>query len=111
MHGGPQLPRSWKNIHLKNILERKFKVPVWIDNDAHCFTLAESIYGAAKEYKHVVGLTLGSGIGGGLVINKKLYRGNAGCIELGHMTIEADGLLCGCGQRGSNRITRACRTS
>lgn len=64
----------------------KFKIPVKIENDSRCFLLAEYFLGAAKGYQNIVGLTVGTGIGGGIVINGKIYRGkNNGAGEFGHM--------------------------
>ncbi len=60
---------SWKKVHLKTILEEQFKVPVYIDNDANCFALGESRFGNGKEEDDFVGLTLGSGMGGGIIKN------------------------------------------
>ena len=90
-----------KNVPIAKIIKHEFKKNVYIENDAKCFILAESVFGAGKKYDFVVGLTLGTGIGGGIVINKKLYRGGLGIAgEIGHMTIADNGSLCGCGQRG-----------
>ena len=75
---------SWKEIHLKEILEKEFDLPVFINNDANCFALGEITYGAAKKYNHVIGLSLGTGIGMGIIINKTLYNG----------------VLCGAGEVG-----------
>ncbi len=77
--------RGWRNIQLKRILERKFKLPVKVDNDANLFTLGE------KRASNIIGITLGTGVGSGIIINNKLYHGNEFASELGHMIIEADG--------------------
>ena len=72
-----------------------------MENDVSAGTFGEFKYGAARGYRHVVGIFPGSGIGGGLILNGSLYTGatgNAG--EIGHMIISSDGPLCGCGQRG-----------
>ncbi len=82
----------FKNTPLKKIVEKKFKVPVFLDNDANCFALAEALFGQGKSCNNVVGITLGTGFGGGLVINKKLYYGKGNAAELGHMSIKYDGL-------------------
>ena len=97
----PNLPKNFKNVRLAEIIQKKFKKPVKIENDVNCFTLAESIWGAGKKYNYVIGVTLGTGVGGGIVINKKIYLGRNGWAgEFGHMTIVANGLKCSCGQRG-----------
>lgn len=80
------LPLS--NIPIVKILKQKIKLPIKIDNDANCFTLAESIIGAGKKYQTVVGLTLGTGVGGGIVINKKIFHGRGIAGELGHQFID-----------------------
>jgi glucokinase len=75
---------SWTEVPLKDILTAKFNVPVEINNDSNCFTLGECRYGAGRGYKNVVGITVGTGIGAGVVINGKLYSGlYAGAGEIG----------------------------
>lgn len=77
------------------------KLPIYLSNDANVACLAEVRYGAAKNYKNVVLLTLGTGIGGGIVIDDKLFEGCEGKgAELGHTVIVVDGEPCGCGRRG-----------
>jgi len=66
---------SWKIVPLKKILENRYKVPVYVNNDANCFALGEKYFGKAKPYKNIVGLTLGTGMGSGLIFNGKLYEG------------------------------------
>ncbi len=75
---------AWKEIPLKKILEKEFKIPVFINNDANCFVLGEFTFGKSKNYKNVIGLSLGTGIGMGIIINKELYNG----------------VLCGAGEIG-----------
>lgn len=75
---------SWKEVHLKEILTKHFGVPVAINNDSNCFTLGESRHGAGRGYKNMVGITIGTGIGAGVVINNELYSGQfAGAGEIG----------------------------
>lgn len=75
---------SWKEVHLKEILEEKFGVPVFINNDANCFALGEHHYGKGQGYRNLVGLTIGTGIGAGIIIDNKLYSGvNCGAGEIG----------------------------
>jgi len=75
---------SWKEVHLKDILEAEFGVPVQVNNDANCFALGEQRSGEAKAFKNVIGVTLGTGVGAGLIINDKLYCGsNVGAGEIG----------------------------
>ncbi|MBU0460696.1 MAG: ROK family protein [Nanoarchaeota archaeon] len=78
-----------KGINLKQIVSDKFKRKVVISNDASCFVLGESI---RLKKKNVIGLTLGTGVGGGIVIDGKLYTGNGNAGEFGHCTIKYDGV-------------------
>ena len=70
---------SWKVVPLKEILESRYKVPVYVNNDANCFALGEKYYGKARSYKSIVGLTIGTGMGSGLIFNDKLYEGKNCC--------------------------------
>lgn len=77
---------SWKEVHLKDILEERFGVPVHVNNDSNCFTLGESLFGQGKGYSDMVGVTLGTGVGSGIIIGGKLYEGrNAGAGEIGSL--------------------------
>jgi len=89
----PNLPKSWRQVPLKKILEHKFKRPVSIDNDANCIALAEAVVGRGKKYSAVMNITLGTGVGAGLVINKKLFRGGHDAIEFGHIIINGNSSL------------------
>ena len=100
VHFLPNIP-GWKEVKLKKILEDKTKLPVFIDNDAKLMTLAEHEAGAAKKYKNVLCVTLGTGVGGGLIINDLLYRGTDNAAgEVGHFPLDERGPLCGCGAWG-----------
>lgn len=82
-------------------LSKKIKIPIKIRNDAKCAALAENKYGCLKNYKRSIFITLGTGIGGAVIIdNKLLDTGNLPGCEFGHMVIEKDGLLCKCGKFG-----------
>lgn len=95
----PNLPL--RNINLQTALQRHINSKIIIENDANAAVWAEFLYGAAKGCENVVMLTVGTGLGGGLILNKQLYRGSFGvAAEIGHMTIASDGLLCGCGLHG-----------
>ncbi len=75
---------SWKEVHLKKILEDEFQVPVVVNNDCNCFALGEHAFGEAQGYKDAVCMTIGTGVGSGLIINGKLYGGsNTGAGEIG----------------------------
>lgn len=96
----PNIP-GWKNTPLKQWLERRFKMPVHVDNDANAMALAEFLFGAGRGAKNLIALTLGTGVGGGLVINGKLFHGpRYSAAEIGHFVINEDGPLCACGNRG-----------
>ncbi len=99
---GPNFPKNFKNIAISKILEKNFRVPVYLDNDARAFTLAELIFGAGRGYKNIVGLTIGTGIGGGIVVDGKILRGkNNTAGEVGHMMIDTSSpFRCGCGKIG-----------
>lgn len=73
---------SWNKVHLKDILEENFKIPTFVNNDANCFALGEKYFGVAKDYDNIAGLTIGTGMGVGIIIDGKLYSGrNAGAGE------------------------------
>lgn len=77
---------SWKKVELKAILESEFHIPVFINNDVNCFVLGEHRYGNAKGYNSVVALTLGTGLGAGIIVNNSLYSGaNCGAGEIGSL--------------------------
>ncbi len=94
----PNLP--FRDYKLKTKLKRKFKTKVSIDNDANCFVLAETLHGAGKGCNSVLGITLGTGVGGGIVINKELFHGRLSAGEFGHMTIDYNGEYSKCGNTG-----------
>ena len=96
----PNIP-GWKNVHLKSILQKKIKLPVFVDNDVKIITLAESKFGAGKGVRNLVCLTLGTGVGAGLILNGQLYRGEENAAgELGHMPLNEHGPKCNCGGVG-----------
>ena len=75
---------SWKKVALKEILEKEFKLPVAVNNDANCFALGEHRFGKTRNFHNVVGLTIGTGLGAGVIINNELYNGsNCGAGEIG----------------------------
>jgi len=77
---------SWKEVYLKSILESKFGVPAFIDNDANCFALGERLYGKGRKYENFVGLTIGTGIGGGVINKGRLLEDtNCGSGEFGEI--------------------------
>lgn len=96
----PNIP-GWKDTPLKNILERRFGLPVAVDNDANAMAYGEFRFGAGRGSKTIVALTLGTGIGGGLVIDGKLFHGpHFSAVEIGHIVLNENGPLCACGNHG-----------
>ena len=96
VHFFPNIP-GWKEVNLKQILQKKLKLPVVLDNDAKLMCLAEYNLGAAFGFKNALCLTLGTGVGGGLIIEGKLYRGASNAAgEIGHMPINEKGPRCNC---------------
>ena len=92
---------GWRDFPLRDRVQDAVRLPASLDNDANCATLGEWWLGAARGARHVVGLTLGTGIGGGLILDGRLHHGISDVAgELGHMTIDANGRRCGCGNYG-----------
>ena len=96
----PNIP-EWKNFPLTAKLSEHFGVPAFLNNDANLAGLAEWRFGAGKGHHDLIYLTISTGIGGGVISNDHLLQGFHGMgAELGHMTVDPDGPLCGCGHRG-----------
>jgi glucokinase len=96
----PNLP-GWDEFPIVSMLEARFGVKAVLDNDANAAALGEHRYGAGRGLKHLVYITISTGIGGGLIVSGKLVHGvHDGAGEVGHMTVLPDGPLCGCGARG-----------
>lgn len=92
---------GWEGFPLKSYLEKKLRLPVLITNDANAAAVGEKIFGEGRRVKHFVYLTISTGIGSGIILNRKLYRGaSSGAGEVGHSIIVPGGTRCGCGQRG-----------
>lgn len=93
---------QWKNIYLREILTNKYKVPIIIENEANAGAYGEKKYGKGIKSNHIVYVSIGIGIGGGLVLNENLYNGMNGFAgELGHMSIQGNGgKRCRCGRSG-----------
>ncbi len=90
-----------RDILSRQLLQRKINAPLYIENDSICFALAEFMFGAAKGCKDVIGVIVGTGIGGGLILDGKIYRGrDGGAGHIGHTTVDPNGPMCGCGQKG-----------
>jgi glucokinase len=100
IHFSPNLP-GWKDIPLKKLIEDEVKVKVFVGNDANAFALGEYCFGAGKGCSSLFGITLGTGIGGGIIVNGKLWLGiNQAAGEVGHTSINAFGPKCRCGNYG-----------
>ena len=96
----PNIP-GWKNVPLKSILEKKLNLPVFVDNDVKLITLAEWKFGSARGVGNLICLTLGTGVGSGLILDNRLYRGAANAAgELGHVPLNEKGPACNCGGFG-----------
>ncbi len=92
---------NWNNVPLVNLLKNKLDTTIRISNDANVAVLAEALYGSAKDYNSLVMFTLGTGVGSGIVIDKKLYEGNCSKgAEIGHTTLVLGGKDCPCGRKG-----------
>ncbi|MDO8729605.1 MAG: ROK family protein [Candidatus Omnitrophota bacterium] len=90
--------KGWKNVPLQSRLRRRLGVPVRVDNDVHAMALAEWRYGAGRGVRNLVCVTLGTGVGGGFILNGKLYRSRLGpSAEIGHVAIGETGPACSCG--------------
>ncbi|MCX6005981.1 MAG: ROK family protein, partial [Chloroflexi bacterium] len=96
----PNLPH-WNNVPLRDILIDRFKMPVFVINDASAAALGEHRLGAGKGLNNLIFITVSTGIGGGIIINGELYNGTDGCAgEIGHTVVQLDGPECSCGRRG-----------
>lgn len=92
---------GWRNIPICDLLGKELGIPVTLENDANCAALGEQWCGAAKGAQHVVMVTIGTGVGGGLILGGRIYSGAKGWAgEIGHMPAVDDGPVCGCGQVG-----------
>lgn len=92
---------GWTNYPLRDVIAERTRLPVRIDNDANCATLGEWWLGAAKGASNVIGMTIGTGIGGGVIVGGRLYHGSSDVAgEIGHATIDINGRRCKCGNYG-----------
>ena len=92
---------TWEHFYLRDFVESRTGYKVYINNDANVAALGEAVFGSGKEYNTAIMLTLGTGVGSGIIMNKKIYDGNLHQgAEIGHMVIRVGGRPCGCGRRG-----------
>src|SRR3989338_1795064 len=97
VHFLPNIP-GWKEVNLRSILQKRLKFPVFLDNDAKLMALAEYRLGYAASFKNVLCITLGTGVGGGIILDGELYRGvDNAAGEIGHLPINEEGPVCNCG--------------
>ena len=95
----PNLP--WRNYNIRAAMEERFNVPFFVGNDVNLGVLGEYHFGAARGYRNIVGFFVGTGMGGGLILNGELFTGHQfKGAEYGHMVLDPEGPLCNCGQRG-----------
>ena len=92
---------GFKNVHLGEMLKKRLKKDIYVENDANAAAFGEYLAGGGKGYENVVVITLGTGVGGGIIIDGKIYTGYNFCgAELGHIVIEYNGRPCTCGRKG-----------
>ncbi len=92
---------QWENVPLRQLFRARFDFPVFVDNEASIAAFGETYFGVARGARNVLYVSAGVGIGGGLVLDGRIYPGGSGFAgEVGHMTLEPDGLPCACGNRG-----------
>lgn len=100
VHSGDTIP-DWTGTEVRDILERKLSMPIYVDNDVNVAALGEGWLGAAKHLEHYAYVTIGTGLGGALVHRGEVIAGHRGGTgEFGHMILYPNGIECGCGQRG-----------
>jgi predicted NBD/HSP70 family sugar kinase len=99
--GSAAILPGWVGVAAAEEMRRRLELPIAVDNDANLGALAEAAFGAARDASDLVYIKVSSGIGAGLILNGRLYRGAAGLAgELGHVLVDPDGLVCRCGNRG-----------
>lgn len=92
----PNLP-GWKKVKLGSIIQQEFQINVHVENDANAAAIGEMIFGAGKKLSSFIMVTLGTGVGGGIVFNRKIFRGEFGAAgEIGHVSIDGNGPKCNC---------------
>jgi len=96
----PNLP-GWDKVNIGKIISKEFNKSVFVDNDANAAAIGELTFGSGKKYKSFIMITLGTGVGGGIVMNNKIYHGDFGAAgEIGHISIDYNGPKCNCGSYG-----------
>ncbi len=96
----PQLP-GWRDVPLARLLEERLGLPTRVENDANAAALGENRFGAGRGSRHMLYITVSTGVGGGIIVDGELYSGKGGAAgEFGHVTIDVNGPPCGCGANG-----------
>jgi len=96
----PNMP-GWNKVNVGKIISQEFGKNVFVDNDANAAAIGELIFGSGKKFSSFIMITLGTGVGGGIIINKKIYHGDKGAAgEIGHISIDYNGPKCNCGSYG-----------
>jgi glucokinase len=96
----PNFPPEWRGFPFRKTVEQRLAAEVTVVNDAKAFSVAESVVGAAAGKRMVVCVVLGTGVGGGIVLDGRIWKGRGSAGELGHLTVELGGPRCGCGNTG-----------
>lgn len=92
---------DWTEVNLGEVIKKEFNLPVVVENDANAAALGEAKFGAGIDYQNFLFIIWGTGVGGGIILDNKIYRGPfGGAGEIGHTTIDYNGPLCNCGNRG-----------
>ncbi len=91
---------GWANVPFAELVEQQVDFPVYLDNDVNTLTLMEQLYGIGVDCNHFLTITIGRGVGLGIVVNGQIYRGRGGAGEFGHSVIDPEGYTCDCGKRG-----------
>lgn len=109
VHRSPNFP-EWTEVPVRGEISARLALPIVIDNDANMHALGEALCGAGRGHRSMIMLTLGSGIGGGIFLDGRIFRGDDGFAgEVGHIVVEPEGLPCGCGGRGCWELYAASR--
>ncbi len=91
----------WRNVPIVKEIKKEFNLPIYIDNDANVACYGEFLFGAGRGAQNILCVTLGTGVGGGIIIGSKIYHGVGGAAgEIGHITVESKGRKCNCGNHG-----------
>ncbi|KPK96109.1 hypothetical protein AMJ80_01840 [bacterium SM23_31] len=92
---------KWRSVPIKSFLEERLPAPIWLENDTNLSTIGVAAFGEGKHVNTLIGIFIGTGIGGGIILDKELFIGSTGGAgEVGHMIVKENGPLCNCGNRG-----------